>query len=223
MLEIPPNFPPLKTLAENHDRQLKARQAAAAELRRLDSELTKAAEQDRRAFADRLAKDVQAKDPGTRNQDKVREQIAATKSRYDALKETVSDAELAIRDEIKANREKWLATETAATEKTRRGYAEAVEALAVKRDELAARENLVRWLETPSRPYKEIPASVHSRLLLKENGSPRAFATLIDALREDAKPADQREDLHAGRSRFGPFKQPPPVEPETEPELDRVA
>jgi hypothetical protein len=214
VLEIPPNFPPLKALAENQERQLKARKAAAAELRRLDSELTKAAEQDRRAFADRLAKDpVNAKDPGTKHQDKVREQIVATKSRYDALKDTVSDAEIAIRDEIKTNREKWLAAETAATEKARRAYAEGVEALAVKGDELAARQSLVRWLETPGRPFNEIPAKVHSRILLKPNGTPLEFAKLVDALRQDALPADEREDLYV-RSRFGPHAQPPAVEPE---------
>jgi hypothetical protein len=216
---LPPNFPPLKTLAANHERQSKAHKAAMVELRQLEAELVTAAEKDRRAFADRLAKDVDAKNPGEREQEKVRAKITETKARRNALADTVSDAELAIVEEIKANHEKWLATETAAVEKARRAYAEAVEALADKRGELAARQNLARWLKIPGRPFKEIPPSVHSRILLKPNGNPLEFAKLADALREDAKPADEREDLHAGRSRFGPFAQPPPVEPE----LDRVA
>ncbi|MDP9224213.1 MAG: hypothetical protein M3P18_10220 [Actinomycetota bacterium] len=220
MLEIPPNFPPLKTLAASHERQSKAHKAAKAELRELEAELVTAAEKDRRAFADRLAKDVSAKNPGEREQEKVRAKITETKARRDALKDTVSDAEQALEDEIKANYEKWLASEAAAAEKARRAYAEAVEALAVKGDELAARQTLVRWLETPGRPYKEVPAKVHSRILLKPNGTPLEFAKLVDALREDAKPADEREDIYA-RPRFGPFAQPPAVEPE--PELDRVA
>jgi hypothetical protein len=222
-VEIPSSFRPLRELAGKRDRLRQAERAAAAELRRLDVELAKAVELDRKAYADRLSRDIEAKSPGAKEQEKVRVKIDETKARRNALVLAVQDVDGEIDAEVAAGRAKWLASETAAAEKARRAYAEAVEALSVKRDELAARENLVRWLETPGRPYKEIPASVHSRLLLKENGSPRSFATVIDALREDAKPADQREDIHAGRSRFGPFKQPPPVEPEPEPELDRVA
>jgi hypothetical protein len=218
-VEIPPSFRPLGELAGKRDRLRQAERAAAAELRRLDVELAKAVELDRKAYADRLSRDIDAKSPGAKEQEKVRAKIDETKARRNALVLAVQDADGEIDAEIAASRAKWLAAETAAAEKARRAYAEAVEALAVKGDELAARQNLVRWIETPGRPFKEIPAKVQSRILLKPNGNPLEFAKLIDALREDAKPADEREDLNAGRSRFGPFKQPPPVEPE----LDRVA
>ncbi len=217
MLEIPPNFPPLKTLAASHERQSKAHKAAKAELRELEAELVTAAEKDRRAFADRLAKDVDAKNPGEREQEKVRAKITGTKARRDALADTVSDVEQAIDDEIKANYEKWLATETATLEKTRRAFMDAIEALAVKVDELAAQEILVGWLRAPGRPYKARPLQVHSRALLKVNGSQRSVAELLDALRETAKPPDQREELYPPPRISGP----PAME--TELGLDRVA
>lgn len=216
-LQLPPGFRPLRDLAANREKLLKARQQEAVRLRQLDVELKKAGEQDRRLFADRLAKDVDAKDPGPKKQDEVREQIAACKSRYDALADTVADAEQAIRDLIETNGPRWLATEQAELEKSRLAYGEAIEMLAGKRGELDAHQNLVRWLKNPTRDFKASPSPVHAKALVRPNGNPQSFSAVLDALREDAKPT-QREPLFASHTRFGPMPQPAP-----EPELDRVA
>jgi hypothetical protein len=213
---LPPSFKPLRDLVAHHERVLEARKKASVDLRRLDAELQRAAAVDRETFADRLSKDVDAKDPGGKEQEKVRAKIVETKARYDALAVSVEKAEAAITGEIEANGAKWLAAENAAAEKSRQKYAEVVEALVAAREEYGAKLSLTRWLREPKLGFKETLPPVHAKTLLRPNGSQMPFAMLAEALREDAKPPHEQGSLLPNRIW-------PPRQTEPEPELDRVA
>jgi hypothetical protein len=101
-VQIPPSFRPLRELAGKRDRLRQAERAAAAELRRLDVELAKAVELDRKAYADRLARDIDAESPGAKEEEKVRAKIAEVGARRKALVLAVQDADGEIDAEIAA-------------------------------------------------------------------------------------------------------------------------
>ncbi len=191
-VELPSNFKPLRDLAEKQEGLLAARQEAAAELRRLNTELEAAIEQDRKAFADRLAKDVGATDPGGKEETKTREKIAATKSRYDALSVAVKAAELEITEAFTRGQAKWLAEAEADCEKTRKKYAAAVDALSLARAQYDDARTLVRWLEGVPLRKASAPFAVVARALGSRNGEPLSFAAVAAGLREDAAPPERQ-------------------------------
>jgi hypothetical protein len=192
MLEIPPNFRPLDALGKKHEGLVEARQAAATELRRLDGELKDAAENDRKAFADRLAKDVTATDPGGKQEAKTREKIAAAKARYDALVTAVAVAEREISETTERNRSKWLADAEANAEKARKAYARTVDAVDIARGEYDEARGLVAWLNGQSLRKAMTTPPIAALALKRPSGELASFEAVAAGLREDALRPEQR-------------------------------
>jgi hypothetical protein len=191
-VEIPRGFKPLEGSAEKHGRLVKARQDAATELRRLDEELTAAIEKDRAAFANALAKDVEAAAPAAKAEQKAREKIAATKSRYDALATAIADIERETDATVERNRARWLADAKAGCEKRRARYADTVDELGEARAEYDVARALIRWLE--GWPLGKAARPLPVAAFIRQNGEQTPFADVLRGLRDDAlQPEDRPE------------------------------
>lgn len=191
-IEIPAAAPKqIRELGGKRDRLRKAARDATAELLRLDARLETARSADRQEFADRLARDVSASNPGDKHAAPVRQEIEQARSRKEALLAAVANAEDEIGAALEAHGAKWLAAADAEQEKRRRRYEESVEGLGAARAELDAQEVLVRWLRSPGSPLGKIsrPRPVVAVSLRKINGNSPTFEEVFAALRADAQRA----------------------------------
>jgi hypothetical protein len=190
-IEIPAAAPKtLRDLDGKRDRLQQAAREATAELRKLDIRLEAAIAEDRRAFADRLARDVTAANPGGKAAAKVRQTIDEARARKQALLVAVETAEREITAVLNEHGPKWLAAAEGEKEKRRRRYEQTVEALGGARTELDAQEVLVRWLRRPGTPVGKLsrPRPLAAASLKKINGELQTFETVFAALREDCQP-----------------------------------
>jgi hypothetical protein len=190
-IEIPEAAPKtLRDLGGKRDRLRKAAREAQAELLKLDVRLEAAISEDRRVFADRLARDITASDPGGKEAANVRQTIDEAKVRKQALLVAVETAEGEIAAALGEHGRKWLAAAEGEQEKRRRRYAETVEALGAARAGLDAQEVLTRWLRAPDRPVGKLsrPRPVAAPSLRKINGNSPTFEEVFAALRDDCQP-----------------------------------
>jgi hypothetical protein len=191
-IEIPAAAPKaLRDLGGKRDRLRQAAREATAELHKLELRLEAAIAEDRQAFADRLARDVSASNPGGKAAAKVRQTIDEVKARKQALLVAVENAEREIAAALGEHGRKWLAAAEGEQEKRRRRYEETVEALGAARIELDGQEVLVRWLRSPESPVGKLsrPRPLAAASMKKMNGQPQTFETVFDALREDCQPS----------------------------------
>jgi phosphoglycolate phosphatase-like HAD superfamily hydrolase len=191
-IEIPTAAPKaLRDLGGKRDRLRQAAREATAELHKLELRLEAASAEDRQAFADRLARDVSASNPGGKAAAKVRQTIDEVKARKQALLVAVENAEREIATALGEHGRKWLAAAEGEQEKRRRRYEETVGALGVARKELDGQEVLVRWLRRPEIPLGKLsrPRPLSATSLKLQNGNLQTFEVVLAALRDDCQPA----------------------------------
>lgn len=192
MIEIPTAAPKtLRDLGGKRDRLRQAAREATTELHELERRLESAIAEDRQAFADRLARDLSASNPGGKAAAKVRQTIDEVKARKQALLVAIESAEREIAAALGEHGRKWLAAAEGEQEKRRRRYEETIGALGAARAELDAQEVLTRWLISPGSPLGKIsrPRPVVAASLRKVNGNSPTFEEVFAALRGDARPA----------------------------------
>ena len=157
-----------------------------AELQRLDDlgqDRQRAEETDRLNYAAAIR--AGKEDPGIAAVDNVDQAITATRRKIEALEIAVADSRKEVMAAIERHREAWLADIDNRVDAAATAFRVAVEAMAEAHAEAAEALTLRTWLTSyPRLNWKPGGGSV--RGLVRQNGEPTSWATVVDALRTHA-------------------------------------
>lgn len=180
------DWPELRAAVADMDRLAEDHRKTAAKVRELDDSKREAEEKDRQAFAESLRSG--AKDPGSKNAEKLEAEIVQATRRRDALKVALGEQAKAIDAVIAEHRAEWRQEVGAEIPETRARLEVAVREVESLRGELAKLGELQSWLAEPGAQASQ-QAAKNTNVYVQGGIQPRGREATLASILQEARGA----------------------------------